>query len=125
MFGPVPVTRFLSKEEVDDNYELNTGKLIVERFKELDPAAIPAVLIAGHAPFTWGKNARDAVMNSFVLERVASMAFHSISLNPDIRPLPDYILNEHHRRKHGPDSYYDQPKRTNSNILRRSHRKRK
>ncbi|MGA9408185.1 MAG: L-ribulose-5-phosphate 4-epimerase [Bacteroidota bacterium] len=124
-FGPVPVTRFLSKEEVDNNYELNTGKLIVERFKYLDPDAIPAVLISGHAPFTWGKNARDAVMNSFILERVASMAFHSLSLNHDLRALPDYVLNKHHMRKHGPDSYYGQPQKVNSIVPRGRHRKRK
>ncbi len=124
-FGPVPVTRFLSIEEVNDNYELNTGKLIVERFKNLDPAAISAVLIAGHAPFTWGKNARDAVTNSFILERVASMAFRSVALNPDLQPLPEYVLNKHHQRKHGPDSYYGQPKKSNSNVPRGQRRKRK
>jgi len=123
--GPVPVTRFLMKEEVDNNYELNTGKLIVERFKNLDPAAIPAVLIAGHAPFTWGKNARDAVMNSFILERVASMAFHSISLDVNLRPIPDYVLNKHYLRKHGPNSYYGQPKKGSSNVSQVPHRKKK
>ncbi|MGA7160932.1 MAG: L-ribulose-5-phosphate 4-epimerase AraD [Bacteroidota bacterium] len=124
-FGPVPVTRFLSKEEVEDNYELNTGKLIVERLKSLDQDAIPAVLIAGHAPFTWGKNSRDAVMNSFILERVAAMAFRTVALNPNLRPLPDYVLNKHHSRKHGPNSYYGQPKKGSSNVLHGPHRKKK
>jgi len=124
-FGPVPVTRFLTKEEVDEHYEFNTGKVIVERFTDLDPSAIPAVLIAGHAPFTWGKNAHDAVRNSLILERVASMALRSVVLNPDLRPLPDYLLNKHHMRKHGPDAYYGQSKKTKSNVQRKPHRKRR
>ncbi len=108
--GPIPVTRFLSREEVDENYELNTGKLIVERFKNLDPVSTPGVLLAGHAPFTWGKNPEDSVKNNLVLERVAKMALNSLLLNPNLKDLPDYILNKHYSRKHGSNAYYGQPK---------------
>jgi len=124
-YGSVPVTRFLTKEEVENEYELNTGKLIVERFKTLDPLAIPAVLIAGHAPFTWGINARDAVKNSLILERVAAMAFRSIALAPELSSLPEYILKKHHLRKHGPAAYYGQPNKANPIVPSRSSRKRK
>jgi L-ribulose-5-phosphate 4-epimerase len=107
-FGPVPVTRFLSKDEVTDNYEKNTGKIIIERFKELNTQATPGVLVAGHAPFCWGKDAADSVRNSLILERIAQMAFGSLQVNPSILKLPDYILEKHFRRKHGPDAYYGQ-----------------
>jgi len=107
--GPVPVTRFLTKEEVEENYELNTGKLIIEQFKNLDPASIPGVLVAGHAPFTWGKNPKDSVKNNLILERVAKMALNSMQLNPDLKDLPDYILDKHYLRKHGSNAYYGQP----------------
>jgi L-ribulose-5-phosphate 4-epimerase len=106
--GPVPVTRFLRRKEVNENYELNTGKLIAERFKRLDPAAVPGVLVAGHAPFTWGEDADDAVKNNLILERIAHMALHSLRLYPKLKPLPEYILNKHHQRKHGPNAYYGQ-----------------
>jgi L-ribulose-5-phosphate 4-epimerase len=106
--GSVPLTRFLRKNEVAKNYELNTGKVIIERFKKIDPKAIPGVLVAGHAPFTWGANAGDAVKNNFILERVAVMAFQSLMLNPQTKPLPEYILKKHYQRKHGSDAYYGQ-----------------
>lgn len=108
--GPVPVTRFLNRNEVEENYELNTGKLIVERFRNLDPVSTPGVLLAGHAPFTWGKNAEDSVKNNLVLERVAKMALNSLQINPNLKDLPDYILNKHYSRKHGSNAYYGQPK---------------
>jgi L-ribulose-5-phosphate 4-epimerase len=107
--GPVPVTRFLSREEVEENYELNTGKLIVETFKNLDPVSTPGVLLAGHAPFTWGKTPEDSVKNNLVLERIAKMALSSLQLNPDLKGLPDYILDKHYSRKHGSNAYYGQP----------------
>jgi L-ribulose-5-phosphate 4-epimerase len=109
--GMIPVTRFLTKEEVVSNYELNTGKIIIERFKNLDYFSIPAVLVAGHAPFTWGKDPEDSVKNNLVLERVAKMALNALSLKPDLTALPEYILNKHHTRKHGRDAYYGQKKR--------------
>jgi L-ribulose-5-phosphate 4-epimerase len=108
-YGTVPVTRFLTEEEVDDGYELNTGKVIVERFKVLDAAAIPAVLLAGHAPFTWGKDPDESVKNNLALERIAEMALFSLQLNPDLPGLPGYILKKHFMRKHGPNAYYGQP----------------
>ena len=111
-FGPIPVTRFLTKEEVEDDYERNTGNVILERFKNLDAAAIPGILLAGHAPFTWGRNSRDAVKNSLILESVAAMAFRSAMINSDIKPLPEYVMNKHHLRKHGPNAYYGQPNTT-------------
>ena len=109
-YGNVPLTRFLSKKEVKENYELNTGAAIVQRFKKLDPAAVPGVLVAGHAPFTWGKDAGDAVKNNLILERIAFMALHSVALNSKLKPLPKHILEKHHQRKHGPDAYYGQKK---------------
>ncbi len=108
--GPVPVTRFLTAEEVDAGYESWTGKIIVERFKDLNSKATPGVLVAGHAPFTWGGNPADAVENSLILERIAQMAFGSIQLNPDISALPMHIQRKHYQRKHGPEAYYGQKK---------------
>jgi L-ribulose-5-phosphate 4-epimerase len=108
--GTIPLTRFLSEKEVNEAYEKNTGTVIIERFKDLDPLATPAVLVLGHAPFCWGKNADNSVKNSLVLERVAEMAFAAKLLNRQIKPLPDHILNKHHKRKHGPDAYYGQKK---------------
>jgi L-ribulose-5-phosphate 4-epimerase len=106
--GSIPVTRFISEDEVNSGYELNTGKIIVERFKNLDPDSIPAVLVAGHAPFTWGKDPEDSVKNNLVLERIAKMAFFSFQLKPDLKSLPGYILKKHHTRKHGENAYYGQ-----------------
>ena len=123
--GAIPVTRFLTKEEVEDQYELNTGRVIIERFRELDPVSRPAVLVAGHAPFTWGKSAHDAVKNSLILERVASMAFRSLALHENLPALPEYILNKHHLRKHGPQAYYGQPDHAQPRTPNGLRRKRK
>lgn len=109
-YGNVPLTRFLTKKEVEEDYELNTGKAIIQRFKKLDPVAVPGVLVAGHAPFTWGKDAGDAVKNNLILERIAFMALHSLGLNAKLQPLPKHILEKHHQRKHGPNAYYGQKK---------------
>jgi L-ribulose-5-phosphate 4-epimerase len=106
--GPIPVTRFLTEKEVNSEYELNTGKIISERFKALDPESIPAVLVAGHAPFAWGKDPEDAVENNLVLERVAKMAWNCLALKPDLKKLPEYIQKKHHERKHGDNAYYGQ-----------------
>jgi L-ribulose-5-phosphate 4-epimerase len=108
--GPVPVTRFLTAEEVQRGYERETGKVIVERFTGMDPMDTPGVLVAGHAPFAWGENAADAVKNSLVLERIAQMAIGSFQLHPVVSPLPTYIQKKHYQRKHGPDAYYGQKK---------------
>jgi len=106
--GTIPLTRFLTEQEVDEAYEKYTGKIIIERFKDLDPIATPGVLVWGHAPFCWGKSAEDSVKNSLVLERVAQMAYATRHLNSDSNPLPDYILRKHFNRKHGPNAYYGQ-----------------
>jgi L-ribulose-5-phosphate 4-epimerase len=107
-FGPVPVTRPLTKQEVDTAYEVETGRVIVERFTNLDPVAMPAVLVAGHAPFTWGKNAAEAVANSVALEAVAQMALAGQQLLKSAPELEQYVLEKHHERKHGPNAYYGQ-----------------
>jgi L-ribulose-5-phosphate 4-epimerase len=106
--GPVPVTRFLTDEEVREGYERETGKIIVERFAGINPSHTPGVLVAGHAPFVWGKNAADAVKNSVILERIAQMALGSLQLNPALAALPAYIQEKHYQRKHGPKAYYGQ-----------------
>jgi L-ribulose-5-phosphate 4-epimerase len=106
-YGTVPVARLLTEEEVAADYEGNTGEVIIERFAELDPKAMPAVLLAGHAPFTWGQDVGDAVRNSIALEAVAEMALGTFQAG-DTPPLADHILDKHYRRKHGPDAYYGQ-----------------
>jgi L-ribulose-5-phosphate 4-epimerase len=107
-FGPVPVTRPLSEREVEQAYELNTGRVIVERFAKLDPVAMPAVLLPGHAPFVWGKDSADSVANAVALEAVAAMALDTVLLDPHAKPLDQYLLNKHYNRKHGKDAYYGQ-----------------
>ncbi len=106
--GPVPVTRHLRKAEVEGEYEIETGKVIVERFARLDPAAMPAVLVAGHGPFVWGRTPEEAVHNAVALELVAGMALATLHVNPKTASLPEYLLRKHHQRKHGPRAYYGQ-----------------
>lgn len=107
--GPVPVTRVLTKEEVDEGYEENTGKVIIETVRNSgkDPLEVPAILTGGHGPFTWGKTADEAVYHAVILEEVARMALYTEILNPSAR-LPGYILDKHYERKHGPHAYYGQ-----------------
>ena len=109
--GAVPVTRLLTEVEVLNEYERNTGRVIVERMAGIDPMSIPAIFVAGHAPFCWGKSAADSVINSMALERVAEMALGMYRVNPEARPLPEYILDKHYGRKHGPHASYGQKKR--------------
>lgn len=106
--GPVPVTRFLTEQEVLQGYERATGAVIAERFAGIDPAGTPGVLVAGHAPFAWGKDATEAVQNSLILERIAEMAFGTMQLNPAVTQLPPHIQQKHYQRKHGPEAYYGQ-----------------
>jgi len=106
--GPVPVTRFLTRKEVETDYEGNTGKVIVERFARIKPLEMPAVLVAGHGPFSWGRTPDEAVQNDLILETVAKMALLTRLANPKIKDLPGYLLNKHYRRKHGPKAYYGQ-----------------
>lgn len=108
--GSVPCTRHLTEEEVSQDYEGNTGKVVVELFKGENPLERPGVLVAGHAPFTWGKTADDAVDNAISLESFARMArltemLHSQNAAPE---LPKYVGEKHYMRKHGPNSYYGQ-----------------
>ncbi|RIK81371.1 MAG: L-ribulose-5-phosphate 4-epimerase [Planctomycetota bacterium] len=107
-YGAVPVTRPLLQHEINEAYELNTGKVIVERFQGLDPAAIPAVLVAGHAPFAWGADPHDSVMNAVALEAVAAMAIDTLLLNPAASAVDQALLDKHYRRKHGAGAYYGQ-----------------
>ena len=109
-YGEIPCARSLNREEIDTDYELNTGRVIVQTFRELgiDPAAVPGVLVSGHCPFAWGRDAHDAVHNSVVLEEVAMMALQTMQLNPDIPPIDQALLDKHYLRKHGKDAYYGQ-----------------
>ena len=107
-YGDVPITRILSAGEVETDYEGNTGQVIVERFKGLDPAAMPGVLVAGHAPFAWGKTPMDSVHHSLILEEVARMAFGTLLVNPQAEPPPHYVIRKHYQRKHGPNATYGQ-----------------
>jgi L-ribulose-5-phosphate 4-epimerase len=111
--GPVPVTRPLTREEVEGEYERETGEVIVATFERLgiDPVEMPAVLVASHGPFTWGSDATKAVENSIALEAVARMAATSVALNPVVEPVPRYLLDRHYKRKHGPGAYYGQENR--------------
>jgi L-ribulose-5-phosphate 4-epimerase len=106
--GPVPVTRPLTPAEVDAAYEVNTGRVIIERFRDLDPAAMPAVLVAGHAPFAWGRDVAESVKNAVALEAVAEMAIGTLVVDSSAPALEQYVLDKHYRRKHGPDAYYGQ-----------------
>jgi L-ribulose-5-phosphate 4-epimerase len=107
-FGPVPLTRALGEQELEEDYEANTGRVIVERFAKLDPVAVPGVLVAGHAPFTWGVTPSKSVENAVALEAVAEMAFGVMQLVANPQPMESYVLNKHYQRKHGPDAYYGQ-----------------
>jgi L-ribulose-5-phosphate 4-epimerase len=111
--GPVPVTRPLTREEVEDDYERLTGEVIAATLDGLglDPIEMPAVLVAGHGPFTWGRDAEDAADNAVALELVASMASQTFLLNPTAEPIPSYLAEKHYRRKHGPNAYYGQKNR--------------
>jgi L-ribulose-5-phosphate 4-epimerase len=106
--GPVPATEVLSDEEIQGNYVLNTGKAIVRRFNGIDPLAVPAVLVAGHAPFCWGKTPTEAAYNAVVLETVARMALYTALLCPDGPGVSQALLDRHYFRKHGTDATYGQ-----------------
>lgn len=108
--GPVPVTRPLTKKEVEGEYEASTGRVIVERLARLRPLETPGVLVAGHGPFVWGKTPEEAVDNALILETVAGMALETFLLAPKKGPLPGYVLRKHYERKHGPRAYYGQKK---------------
>lgn len=111
-YGSVPCARHLTQEELDEDYERNTGITIVETFRErgIDPKAVPAVLCYSHGPFTWGKDADQAVYHSVVLEECAKMGVFTRVLNPHAAPAPQRMLDKHYLRKHGPNAYYGQKK---------------
>ena len=107
--GPVPCTRRMTTREIQADYEANTGRVIVERCRELDPLHHPAVLVSCHGPFTWGKDAHDAVQNAIVLEFLARLADKTLRLNSRTKAMPRALLDKHFLRKHGPGAYYGQP----------------
>jgi L-ribulose-5-phosphate 4-epimerase len=107
-YGPIPVTGQMNKDQIEKDYELNTGKIIVQRFKEIDPAQMPAVLVANHGPFTWGSDCIKAVENAVVLEQIAEMALGTISINPQQSSISQSLFDKHYLRKHGRDAYYGQ-----------------
>ena len=110
IYGDVPCVRCLTKDEIEDAYETNTGRLIVSDFKEKnrDVVAVPGVLCKNHGVFTWGKDAHDAVHNAVVVEEVAKMAFRTELINPDVKPAPSELMDTHYYRKHGANAYYGQ-----------------
>ncbi|WP_138420334.1 L-ribulose-5-phosphate 4-epimerase [Aquibacillus sediminis] len=107
-YGTVPCTRRMTEQEIQGEYELETGNVIVETFKELDPSQVPSVLVHSHAPFNWGKDPNEAVHNAVVLEEVAKMAYRAYQLNPDTPPMDQALLDKHYLRKHGANAYYGQ-----------------
>ena len=109
-YGPVPCTRALTPEEIDKDYEKTTGKVIGETFKarSIDPLYVPGVRCASHGPFTWGKDAAQAVYHAVVLEEVARMAILTLTIDPGALPAPQLVLDKHFMRKHGPNAYYGQ-----------------
>jgi L-ribulose-5-phosphate 4-epimerase len=107
-YGPVPVTEELTPEEIDGNYVLNTGKAILRRFRDVDPKAVPAVLVTGHAPFTGGKDAMEAAYHAVVLQAVARMAYTTAMLNPECRGVSQALLDRHYFRKHGAKATFGQ-----------------
>lgn len=108
-YGDIPCTRQLTPTEIDTEYEKNTGLVIIEEFdrRDIDPNAVPSAIISGHAPFSWGKNAHDAVHNAVVLEEVAAMALATRSLNCGIK-VQQELSDKHYNRKHGKNAYYGQ-----------------
>lgn len=106
--GPVPVTRGLTAEEVNGNYELETGNVIVDRFACMDPLAVPAVLVRNHGPFAWAKSGAKAIETAQALEIIAQMAWQTLCIHPSVEPAPDVLRDKHFFRKHGGGAYYGQ-----------------
>ena len=110
IYGEVPCVRCLTKEEIDEAYEKNTGILIADYYKSMkkDPVAVPAVLCKNHGPFAWGKDALEAVHNAVVLEEVAKMAYRTELIQVEVKPAPQELQDKHYFRKHGENAYYGQ-----------------
>ncbi|HIV20376.1 MAG TPA: L-ribulose-5-phosphate 4-epimerase [Candidatus Scatomorpha stercorigallinarum] len=109
-YGPVPCARALTPEEIDEDYERNTGRVIVEEFRArgIEPAHVPAVICRSHGPFAWGADAAEAVYHAAVLEEVAHMALLTLAVDADAAPAPQHLQDKHFMRKHGPQAYYGQ-----------------
>ncbi len=109
-YGPIPCTRLMSEAEIRSDYELNTGKVIVETFEtlQLDAAQMPGILVQSHGPFTWGESPGDAVHNAVVLEELAEMAWKTRLINSEVSSMQQTLLDKHYLRKHGPGAYYGQ-----------------
>ena len=107
-YGEVPVTRAMTSAEIQSAYEWETGNVIVERFENLDPEQVSAVLVSGHGPFAWGPSGTNAVENALALEIVAEMAWKALLINPTAKPISQALLDKHFLRKHGPGAYYGQ-----------------
>ncbi|MCX6301081.1 MAG: L-ribulose-5-phosphate 4-epimerase [Bacteroidia bacterium] len=109
-YGEVPCTRKLRKNEIENKYEINTGKVIIERMRGTDPMAVPSVLVCSHGPFCWGSDPEEAVYNAVALEEIARMALYTFLLGKD-EPVDKFLLDKHFGRKHGRDAYYGQGKK--------------
>lgn len=109
-YGEIPCTRKMTPDEIGGKYELETGNVIVETFKDKQPNDIPAVLVHSHGPFCWGTDPKNAVHNAVVLEEVAFMAWHALQMRPDLPPMQQKLLDKHYLRKHGANAYYGQKK---------------
>jgi L-ribulose-5-phosphate 4-epimerase len=106
--GPIPVTTPMQSSEIESEYEWNTGQAIVRCCGSHDPLSMPAILVAGHGPFCWGRTAAEAAHNAVILEEVARMAYTAMTLNPEIQPISNHLRDRHFLRKHGPKAYYGQ-----------------
>lgn len=111
-YGEIPCTRKMTPEEIGGKYELETGNVIVETFRDKSANDIPAVLVHSHGPFCWGTSPKNAVHNAVVLEELAFMAWHAKMLNPALPPMQQELLDKHYLRKHGANAYYGQGKKT-------------
>lgn len=107
-YGEIPCTRELTEHEINGSYELETGNVIVETIGNHDPLHCPGIVVASHGPFSWGKDAMDAVMHAVVMEEVAMMAWHAMMMNPSLVKADQVLLDKHFFRKHGPNAYYGQ-----------------
>lgn len=107
-YGEIPVTRELTADEIIGRYVPATGEVIAETFAGRDPLEVPAVLVAGHGPFVWGRDTEDAVHNAMILEEIARMAWHTMMLNPAVKPISQMLLDRHYKRKHGAAATYGQ-----------------
>ena len=107
-YGAVPCTRTLTPQEIAGEYELNTGKVIIERFASIDPVQYPGVIVSSHAPFTWGRDPSDAVHTAVILEYIARLASETVRIDPEVAPVSQALLDKHFLRKHGPGKYYGQ-----------------